>query len=125
MTHIDQIHPRVQFTDKDGYLTNFGFRFLSRVWEKLGGPDDFIEDVQNGELYEPGTTDTKLTDLIKQVFEMELLFDLGGSDSKVDALIKKIDDLEAQVEMLSIPDISNLEKRISDLELDVEINYGA
>jgi len=100
MTHIDQLHPRVQFTDKDGYLTVFAFRFLQATWERVGGPDDFIEDTQNGELYEPGTTDPKLAELIKQVNELELLLELQGN-SKINELQNQIKDLEIDYEMLA------------------------
>lgn len=143
MTHIDQIHPRIQFTDKDGYLTDFGFKFLQKTWEKLGGPDDFIEDLQNGELYEPGTTDTKLTQVINQLNELELLVELQNKESRINELESHINDLETQIEMLpKVSEISkkieeieirldllsipkNLESRLKDLEIDVEMNYGA
>lgn len=54
MTHTDQLHPRVQFTDQEGLLTPFAFKFLASVYEKLGGPNDLIQELEVGELYEPG-----------------------------------------------------------------------
>lgn len=54
MTHTDQLHPRVQFTNSEGLLTPFAFKFLVNVYEKLGGPNDLIQELEVGELYEPG-----------------------------------------------------------------------
>jgi hypothetical protein len=141
MTHIDQLHPRIQWTDEKGFLTPFAFRWLTASWERLGGPDDAVEELQNGELYEVGVTDTKLTQVSNQLEELEFLIELQNKESQIQELEARIDDLEAQIdfqnnllkriedielelETFSIPN-REVERRLSDLEIDTEMNYGA
>jgi hypothetical protein len=114
---------------------------LTASWERLGGPDDAVEELQNGELYEVGVTDTKLTQVSNQLEELEFLIELQNKESQIQELEARIDDLEAQIdfqnnllkriedielelETFSIPN-REVERRLSDLEIDTEMNYGA
>lgn len=64
MTHIDQLHARVQFVNEDGRLTPFAFRFLSSAWERLGGPTNEVANVEIQELY-PWQTITSGSGIIR------------------------------------------------------------
>lgn len=74
-TNIDQLHPRLQLINSDGTPTHFFLRWLQATWERTGGPDDAINEIQNGELAEVGVTDTAL-----QVTKV----DLAGLGNEVD-----------------------------------------
>ena len=125
MTHVDQLHPRIQAVDLEtGELTPFFFKYFVQLWERVGGPDDFIEDVQNGEVYEPGIADSRLIELEKRVQAIELDQDMAN-DSRIQTLERRIEELELQLEMLSVPSLTALEARVNELEIDTEINYGA
>jgi len=55
MTHTtDQIHPRVQLINQDGTPTPFFLKWLVSVWEKTGATGDIIQEIEIGELHEPG-----------------------------------------------------------------------
>lgn len=64
MTHIDQLQAKVQFVDDEGRLTSFAFRFLSSVWERLGGPTNEVANIEIQELYPWQTSPRDDTDII-------------------------------------------------------------
>lgn len=95
MAHLDQLHPRVALIDvATGMPTRFFLRWLTQLYERTGGPDDAIEQVEIGELYETGAVDSRLTELQKQVEELETETDLGQSNY-VDQLLFKAKEIAA------------------------------
>jgi len=76
-----------RFFDERGRLTEEGEewyeydnRWKQAVWSKLGGTDDFVTDVQNGELYEPGIQTSNADELIEELevsAEMQIVLDLS------------------------------------------------
>lgn len=54
MTLTDQLHPRVQLINQDGTPTPFFHKFLVSLREKTGGTGDIIQEIEIGELHEPG-----------------------------------------------------------------------
>jgi hypothetical protein len=125
MMHVDQIHPRVQAVNLEtGELTPFFFKFLVKIWERTGGPNDFIDDALNDDTYESGTIDSNLVALEQRVQALELDRDMAV-DSRIAVLQKRIEELELEVSMLFMPSLTPLLDRIAALETDVEMNYGA
>lgn len=54
MTLTDQLHPRVQLIHQDGTPTPFFHKFLVSLREKTGATGDTIQEIEIGELHEPG-----------------------------------------------------------------------
>jgi len=76
-----------RFFDERGQLTQEGeewFEYDNRwkqaVWSKLGGTDDFVVELQNGELYEPGIQTSNADDLIE---ELEVEAEMAGQTVQV------------------------------------------
>ena len=119
MTHIDQLHPKTQFVDpQTGELTVAAFRFLNQTRERLGGPSDAISDTQNGELYEPGITDSQLVELKKKVEELEILLDLN-QPTNIEQLKNDISALEVDFETFHPTDREEMLKN-----WDLEVKRG-
>lgn len=117
MTVINQLHQRIQAVDPNtGQLTPHFFRWLVYVWERTGGPDDAIEELEHGELYEPGTIDSALVEAKDQLDELENL--ASEKDSLIHELTDRIDDLEELEYIDSQKDayITELSGRIDELE---------
>ena len=106
MTHIDQFHQRIQIVDPNtGQMTPFFFRVLNGMYERLGGSDDVILEIENGELYETGMSDSRLIEVSSQLNELELLVET--KDSQIRELEKRIEDLEKELDLIIQPKDSN------------------
>jgi hypothetical protein len=96
---LDQLHPRIQATEPEtGLLTPFFFRWLVQLYERVGGPDDFIVELQQGELSEIGLISSTIVDLRKTVEGYQNERDLD-SNSLITELQKKITELQIDFDM--------------------------
>lgn len=75
MAHLDQLHPRIQAVELDtGLLTRPFFRWLSQLYERVGGPEDFIADTEIGDLYESSISESRTDVTKKQLEDLETEF---------------------------------------------------
>lgn len=78
--HVDRLHPRITAVDiKTGVLTPFLFKWLIALWERTGGPNDFVDEEEADE-YDTNIVDTNLLTLSKRVASLEVEVDLGRTD---------------------------------------------
>lgn len=80
-----------RFFDDRGNLTEEGEewyeydnRWKQAVWSKLGGTDDFITEVQNGELYEPGIETSNASELIEEL-------EVGAEAQPIGSIISELE----------------------------------
>ena len=104
MAHLDQLHPRIQAVEPEtGLLTRPFFRWLTQLYEKLGGPSDFIQDLEIGELYEPGITDSQLIVVKKQLNDLQNELDVSPIwETKYTEIKKQLEDLQNELDMSPI-----------------------
>jgi len=70
---------RGQLTEEGEEWFEYDNRWKQSVWSKLGGTDDFIVELQTGELYEPGIQTSNADELIDELevsAEMQIVLDL-------------------------------------------------
>lgn len=97
MAEINIPHARIPFVDTDGKLTSHAYRFLYALWMRTGGHDDALVDLQNGEVYESGITDSQLTELSTEFFGFQNEVD-SLSNSKIQILENKIIELQSEID---------------------------
>lgn len=121
---VDQYHPRIQFTDpKTGLLTPFAFKWLNQVYTRIGGPDDAIVDIEMGEIYEPGITDSQLIQVKKDLEQLQIEFELAGTTSELTVIKKQLQDLQIELELIT--DNSRLiaiEKQLNDFQNEFDMS---
>lgn len=123
MTEVALHAPRVPLVDpRTGMVTPAWYRFFQGLYTRTGGPDDAIETLELGELYEPGIMPAHTAELIKRVEDLETQLAMTPDcGARIEALAKRVSDLEVQVEML--PDrgaeIDAIRKGLSDVQSEL------
>ena len=78
--HLDQLHPKLQAVEPNtGLLTRPFFRWLVQLYERVGGPEDFIASVDIRELSLLGLTDSKITEQEKEIAALDVEVSSGRS----------------------------------------------
>lgn len=78
--HVDRLHPRITAVDlKTGVLTPFLFKWLIALWERTGGPSDFVDEEEADE-YDTNIIDTHVIALTNRIKSLEMEMDIGRSD---------------------------------------------
>jgi len=108
---------------KTGKLSKFGKDVLQVISEVLGLPGgNSIQDLEAGELYDPGIMDGRFSDLENTVRAIQdEIVHLNPNDSRVQNLEDRVRALELEISTLQNPDVSGLLSRIRALELEVSI----
>lgn len=98
MTHVDQIHPRIQAVNLEtGQLTPFLFKYLVQLWERSGGPNDFIADMEDTD--EIGLTNTQTDEVNKRITELRNERNLDSPSSEIAELDKRITALRNEIDL--------------------------
>lgn len=98
MIHVDQIHPRIQAVNLEtGELTPFFFKYLVQLWERTGGPGDFIADFEDSD--EIGLTNTQTVEVDKRVTALTNERNLDSPSSKISELEKQITALRNEIDL--------------------------
>lgn len=124
-----KVNPPPQLRIPDQFFNNPDLRnffeqqqiMLFQLWNRTGGANDTVADLESEELYDSGITDSSLIEVKKQLDELE---PIENSATYLTVLEKRIQELELQVEMLVTTNTSNIEDHINDLQINMEMNYG-
>ena len=112
--HVDQLHPRLQAVDiKTGELTPFFFRFLAQLWERTGGPDDFINAIENTQ-YE-NYIDGNVVELSEKITDFRYEQALN-TEGRIAELENKTEDFHIEQSLTTQGRITELENEIEDLK---------
>ena len=110
---LDQLHPRIQATEPEtGLLTPFFFRWLVQLYERVGGPNDFINDLTN-ELYKVEYTSTKNIQNKQAIDDLNKIVALRPLPNR--NLENHVSELE-KLSALKSPPNRDLENRFAELE---------
>ena len=120
--HVDRLHPRIQAVDpQSGLLTPFFFKWLVQVFERIGGPDDAIADVEQGELYEPGITDSHLTNTQTSLVGLQNEFD-SLTNARITELENQLFNLQKEIDTFSDSKVAALENELFALQNELDMS---